>query len=181
MSKSLNNYIGIDELPSEMYGKVMSIPDHLIMPYLELATDVPDEELNEFRQQLDGQSVNPMLLKKRLAREIVTQFHNAKAAQEAEEHFTRVVQRKELWGTVKITGTLTTVVWKDITNLLVEAKLAKSRAEAKRLLTQGAIEVDGKKLTDTHVELKGRIVIKVGKRHFLKIDADKQTWQTFKS
>jgi tyrosyl-tRNA synthetase len=181
MSKSLNNYIGIDELPSEMYGKVMSIPDHLIMPYLELATDVPDEELNEFRQQLDGQSVNPMLLKKRLAREIVTQFHNAKAAQEAEEHFTRVVQRKELWGTVKITGTLTTVVWKDITNLLVEAKLAKSRSEAKRLLTQGAIEVDGKKLTDTHVELKGRIVIKVGKRHFLKIDADKKTWQTFKS
>jgi tyrosyl-tRNA synthetase len=96
MSKSLNNYIGIDELPSEMYGKVMSIPDHLIMPYLELATDVPDEELEELRQQLDTQSVNPMLLKKRLAREIVTQFYSAAAAQEAEEHFAKVVQRREM-------------------------------------------------------------------------------------
>jgi len=94
MSKSLNNYIGIDEPPKEIYGKVMSIPDSLIMPYFELVTDVPDKELEELRQQLDSQSVNPMLLKKRLAREIVAQFHSAEAAKEAEEYFTRVFQKR---------------------------------------------------------------------------------------
>ena len=95
MSKSLGNYIGIDEPPKEIYGKVMSIPDTLIMSYFELVTDVPDEELGEFKEQLKAQSVNPMLLKKRLAREIVSQFHGAEAAQEAEEQFIKVVQKKE--------------------------------------------------------------------------------------
>jgi len=96
MSKSLNNYVGVDEPPREIYGKVMSIPDPLIMPYFELVTDVPDKELEEFRQQLDSLSVNPMLLKKRLAREIVAQFHGVTAAQEAERHFEKVVQHKEV-------------------------------------------------------------------------------------
>jgi tyrosyl-tRNA synthetase len=78
-----------------MYGKVMSIPDDLLMDYFELLTDVPDKELAEFRQQLAVQSVNPMILKKRLAGEIVGQFHSAEAARKAESHFEKVVQRKE--------------------------------------------------------------------------------------
>ncbi|TET15548.1 MAG: tyrosine--tRNA ligase, partial [Dehalococcoidia bacterium] len=93
MSKILDNYIAIEDPPEDMYGKVMSIPDSLMMDYFELLTDVSDKELAEFRQQLSAESVNPMVLKKRLAREIVTQFHSAEAAEKAEADFERVVQR----------------------------------------------------------------------------------------
>ncbi len=96
MSKSLDNYIGVDEPPNEMYGKVMSLTDDLIIDYFTLLTDVPDEELVEFRQQIETNSINPMELKKRLANEIVTDFHSVKAAQEAANHFSKTVQRKEL-------------------------------------------------------------------------------------
>ena len=102
MSKSLDNYIAIEEPPfyydpqtgefKGMYGNVMSVPDSLMMDYFELLTDVSDEELDEFRQQLSAGSVNPMILKKRLAREIVGQFHSADAAKQAEAEFERVVQ-----------------------------------------------------------------------------------------
>ncbi|MEE8619185.1 MAG: tyrosine--tRNA ligase, partial [Dehalococcoidales bacterium] len=96
MSKSLGNYIGVDEPPDDIYGKVMSIPDSLIIPYFELVTDVPDEELEGFKKELDHDTINPMELKKRLAREIVTQLYNQKAASEAEEHFVRVFQKRKL-------------------------------------------------------------------------------------
>ena len=96
MSKSLGNYIAIEERPSEMYGKTMSLPDDAIMPYLESLTDVPDEELAQMRESLDRDAVNPMELKKRLAREIVAQFHDADAAREAEAYFERTVQQREL-------------------------------------------------------------------------------------
>ena len=84
MSKSLGNYIGIVEPPEEIYGKVMSIPDSLILDYFELVTDVPDEELQEFRQELSNETINPMNLKKRLAREILSQLYDQKAATFAE-------------------------------------------------------------------------------------------------
>lgn len=93
MSKSLGNYIGVDEPPNEIYGKVMSIPDSLIIDYLELVTDVSDEEITNYREQIAQQSINPMVIKKRLAEEIVTQFHGAQSALEAEEHFAKVFQR----------------------------------------------------------------------------------------
>jgi tyrosyl-tRNA synthetase len=96
MSKSLGNYIGVAEPPNEIYGKVMSIPDSLIIDYFESVTDVPDEELEEFRQGLKDEIVNPMTLKKRLAREIVTQLYSQKAASEAEEHFVKVFQKREV-------------------------------------------------------------------------------------
>ncbi len=96
MSKSLGNYIAVDEPPYDMYGKVMSIPDNLIMLYFELLTDVPDPELDEMAQELEAQSVNPMDLKKRLAADIVTQFHSRDEARKAEERFAREVQKKEL-------------------------------------------------------------------------------------
>src|SRR3989304_807687 len=83
MSKSLGNYIGVAEPPDEIYGKVMSISDNLILPYFELVTDIPDQELEEFRQALASGEVNPMEIKKRLAREIVAQLYSQKAATEA--------------------------------------------------------------------------------------------------
>jgi tyrosyl-tRNA synthetase len=96
MSKTLNNHIGVAEPPQEIYGKVMSIPDHLITDYFELVTDVPEEEIAEFKKQLKTHSVNPMNLKKRLAHEIVMQFHGKQAADESEKHFTHVFQKREI-------------------------------------------------------------------------------------
>ena len=167
MSKSLGNYIGVVEPPSEIYGKIMSIPDSLIIDYVELVTDVSDEEVAEFRGQMANQSINPMVVKKRLAYEIVNQFHSAQAAREAEVYFTKVFQMKEvpeevvsLEIPVNLRGTLTAE--------LTKAGLTKSRSEARRLLAQGAIEKSGQIITediDMSKELPGQI-IKVGKRRF---------------
>ncbi len=164
MSKSLGNYIGVAEPAEEIYGKVMSISDSLILNYFELLTDVPDEELEEFRQGLKNKTVNPMVLKKRLAREIITQLYDQKAATEAEEHFERTVQRKEVPEEIE----LGTKSGKSLQDYLVENQLAKSRSEAKRLIAQGAVDVDGKKVTDAHMPVKKDSVIKVGKRGYIK-------------
>ena len=192
MSKSLGNYVAITDTPEDMYGKVMSIPDDLLMDYFELLTDVTDKELAEFKQQLTAQSVNPMMLKKRLAREIVGQFHSAGAAKEAEAHFEKVIQRKETPKDViehpvhleainsGDSGRVTAETAKvrkgkeeDITAVLVDVGVVKSRSEARRLLAQGAIEVDGKKAKSNIVMLWNDSIIKVGKRRWIKIvDAD---------
>jgi len=191
MSKSLNNHIGIAEPPREIYGKVMSIPDSLIVDYFELVTDVAEEEITEFKKQLKTRSVNPMNLKKRLAHEIVRQFHGKQAADEAQEHFTQVFQQREipkethtveLRGIVDISGKFEVEVQRDITSLIVEAGLAKSRSEANRLLAQGAIEVDGEKVSTSLVTLKDGSIIKVGKRRFLRIvDSMKKKQETASS
>jgi tyrosyl-tRNA synthetase len=168
MSKSLGNYIGIAEPPDEIYGKVMSITDSLTLQYFELVTDVPDKELEEFRQGLSRQTINPMTLKKRLAREIVTQLYSQKAATEAEEHFTRVFQKKELPEEIpEVRIQLHTGM--DLQEILVKAGLAQSRSEAKRLIEQDAVEIDGKKVTANITPIKSGSIIKVGKRRFAKV------------
>jgi tyrosyl-tRNA synthetase len=170
MSKSLGNYIGIDEPPNEIYGKAMSIPDDLIIDYLELVTDVPDEEIAEFKVQMTNQSINPMVIKKRLAQEIVTQFHGAPAACEAEEHFAKVFQRREM--PEEVVPLKTSVRHKStLTAELTEAGLTKSRSEARRLLAQGAIEIDGKTITEDLeiAQIKKGSIIRVGKRRFAQI------------
>ncbi|MBN1856269.1 MAG: tyrosine--tRNA ligase, partial [Dehalococcoidia bacterium] len=96
MSKSLGNYIGVAEPPDQMYGKVMSLDDSMIVSYFELVTDVPQNEVDEIRRELESTNVNPMLAKKRLAHEITQQFHGSEAAAEAEDHFTRVHQQHQL-------------------------------------------------------------------------------------
>jgi tyrosyl-tRNA synthetase len=132
-----------------------------------------------------------MNLKKRLAHEIVRQFHGKQAADEAEKHFTQVFQKREipketstveLRGALRPKGKLTIEVQRDITSLLVEAGLAKSRSEANRLLAQGAIEVDGEKVSSNLVTLTDGSVIKVGKRRFLRmVDSAKRKWETANS
>ncbi|HUV53504.1 MAG TPA: tyrosine--tRNA ligase [Dehalococcoidia bacterium] len=178
MSKSLGNYIAVEDLPPEMYGKVMSIPDSLLMDYFELLTDVPEKELAEFRQQLAAQAVNPMTLKKRLAREIVTQFHSVEAARDAESHFEKVVQNKEAPEKMEqytgIAFVLAGGVYRlDITKALLEKGLVKSRGEVKRLISQGAIEINGEKINNTTVDIPDGTIIQVGKRRFLKISIKK--------
>ncbi len=170
MSKSLGNYIGVDEPQAEIYGKVMSIPDSLIIDYLELVTDVPDEEIARFKEQMAKQSINPMVVKKRLAQEIVTQFHGATSAKEAEEHFTRVFQRREVPEEV-VTLRTSGGSKNTLTAELAEAGLTKSRSEARRLLAQGAIEIDGEPVTEDLeiAQIKKGSIIKVGKRRFAQI------------
>jgi len=170
MSKSLGNYIGIDEPPNEMYGKVMSIPDSLILDYFELLTDVSDEEICEYSAKMASNEINPMLIKKRLAFEIVSQFHSPKAAQEAEQHFAKVFQKRETPDElVSLAGLSDSNI--TLTVALARAGLTRSRSEARRLLEQGAIEVNGKKITED-LELssiaKGS-VIKIGKRRFASV------------
>ncbi len=175
MSKSLGNYIGIAEPPNEIYGKVMSIPDSLILHYFELVTDIPDEELENLRQSISRETVNPMTLKKRLAREIITPLYNQKAATEAEEHFVKVFQEREVPEEIEEKP----VSFKKITypdgsinvgRLLTEIGLAKSNSEANRLIAQGAVNIGGEKL-DPHIPptIKSGDIIKVGKHRFARI------------
>ena len=162
MSKSLGNYIGIDEPPNDIYGKVMSIPDILIIDYLELVTGVPDKEIAEFKQQMASGAVNPMTIKKRLAYEIVAQFHGNEAAREAEKQFTKSIQKRDPDMRVKIGLSAT------LSAELTRAGLTKSRAEARRLIAQGAIEIEGKKVNkDLDMsEIGPGKKIDVGKRRF---------------
>jgi tyrosyl-tRNA synthetase len=174
MSKSLGNYIGVTEAPEQIYGKVMSVPDDLVLNYFELLTDVPDKELGEFREGLKKQKVNPMMLKKRLAREIIAQLYDQKSAAEAEGHFEKTVQNKEMPDEI----TECRLSFKelsqpgsdiDISRLLVAAGLAKSRSEANRLIGQGAVAADGEKITTNIATIKSGCILKVGKRRFARI------------
>jgi tyrosyl-tRNA synthetase len=172
MSKSLDNYIGIDEPPKEMYGKAMSIPDSLMLDYFELLTDVPDEELARFRQELEAGSINPMQLKKRLAREIVREFQGADAARDAEAEFERVFQRREApEDVVEYPVPVSQVTVVDFLEFLRSRGLVKSGAEARRLLGQGAISVDGRRIDSADTRLSPGSVVKVGKRRWVKLVA----------
>ncbi len=164
MSKSLGNYIGVTEPSYTIYGKVMSIPDDLIIQYFELVTDVPDKELEEFRQALKNNAVNPMELKKRLADEIVKQLYSEEEADVATKHFERVVQKKEVPEEIEL-GTKSGSILQDY---LVENKMAKSKSEARRLVEQGAVYINGERVTDINYTFPKDTIIRAGKRRFIK-------------
>ena len=184
MSKSLGNYIGVAEPPDEIFGKVMSIPDGLILHYFKLVTDVSDEELDEFKHGLEAESVNPMDLKKRLAREIVTQLYDRRTATEAERHFTHVFQKKEMpEGIPEFRVSFDKLISKrvdagkefiemDVSKLLVGTGQTKSRSEANRLIYQGGTVIDGETVTSRMVPIEmvqSGSVIKIGKHRFIKV------------
>jgi len=174
MSKSLGNCIGIAEAPREMYGKIMSIPDLLVLDYFELVTDVPDGEIAEFRRQLNTQAVNPMTLKKRLAREIITQFHGKRHADKAEEEFAAVFQRRELPENIPeyvfaASYTQDGLSQLNIAPTLVREGIIKSNSELKRLLRQGAIELDGEKISTNIINARNGSILKLGKHNFVRI------------
>jgi tyrosyl-tRNA synthetase len=174
MSKSLGNYIGVADPPQEMYGKTMSINDEMIIPYLELLTDVPDEEIAHYSARMAEGKINPMDVKKRLARELVTDFWDLKSAEEAAEHFARTVQDKEVPEDIpelRVAAGTNAMLSAEITR----AGLTKSRAEARRLIDQNAIEINGKAVSED-LEI-GKVddgsIIKVGKRRYLKVLREK--------
>ena len=173
MSKSLGNYIGVAEPPENIYGKTMSIRDDYILTYFELLTDVPDEELKEFKSQLDN-GVNPMTLKKRLAGDIITQLYSRQEADEAEKHFERVVQKKEAPDEIQEIRLSLKNECLPINKLLSKFQVTSSTGEASRLIIQGAVSIDGEKITDNEAPYQHGSIIKVGKRRFIRInDTDK--------
>jgi len=176
MSKSLGNYIGVAEAPEQIYGKIMSVPDSLLMDYFELLTDVHDAELKEFKEELDSATANPMTLKKRLAREIITQLYDLKTTAHAEEHFERTVQRKEIPEEIaecrlsfRELCPPSVKVGIDLSKLLVATGQAKSRAEANRLIAQGAVSIDGEKVIGNIIEIQSGCVVRAGKRRFARV------------
>lgn len=168
MGKTTNNYIGVNEEPNMMYGKIMSIPDEMILKYFELATSTPNDEIKEMEKALK-EGENPMNLKKKLAREIVTIYHNAQKADAAGLEFTSIFRNKEIPEDIE-TKTLAEEEM-NIVNLLSTTGLATSKSEARRLIEQGGVKIDGEKVgnQETMVSFKKEILIQVGKRKFLKI------------
>jgi len=202
MSKSQGNYIALNDPPEEMYGKVMSLPDDVMIDYFTLVTDVPSEEIDEIRRQLVKRSVNPMDVKKRLAREIVTDLHGVDAATRAEESFARIFQQgatpedmiefalsfRDFPGgrgsiTLRDVGgqaeTETSIRTYSLPHVLAFSGVVASVSEARRLITQGAVErvsnEQHETLQDVLVPLSDGDVLRVGKHRFLRIvDADKR-------
>ncbi len=171
MSKSLDNYIGISESPREMYGKTLSIPDTLIYDYFELTTSVSRAELSRIQTQLESLKVNPRDLKRQLARELVTQYHSKEAAAHAEEEFDRIFVKKDVPDDIEEFDLTSSDSRIGIIKLLTETKLASSNGEARRLVDQGGVSVDGKRVAGQQaiVDLGAPVIVKVGKRKFLRI------------
>ncbi len=171
MSKSLNNYVGITDPPQEMYGKILSIPDKLIYDYFELLTDTSEEELARIKADLQNPQVNPRDLKRRLAREIVTIYHSAEDAKKAEAEFDRIFVEKEVPSEIPeyIPEVQGDKIW--IVKLLVSSGMATSNTDARRLIAQGAVSLNGERVQDENLELplNRDFILKVGKRRFLKV------------
>jgi len=168
MSKSLDNYIGVSDTPKDIYGKTLSIPDKLIYQYFELATDVPTKELLEIKKSLDNPKINPRDMKRTLARTFVRMYHSQEAATGAEEEFDRIFVEKSIPDDIE---EFTIIAPMTITVLIAEAKLASSKGEARRLVDQGGVSIDGERVTDPNALLpdKSEFILKVGKRRFLKV------------
>lgn len=165
MSKSLDNYIGISEAPEQMYGKTLSIPDNLIYRYFELATDVPTQQLPEIQAFAQA---DPRNAKHELAFQIVKLYHGQTAAEAAKQHFEQTVIRKEIPDDIP---EITLTSAKGLLDVLRENGLAPSNGEARRLVQQGGVSINGEKITDVQQQLQPQTeyVIKAGKRKFLKI------------
>jgi tyrosyl-tRNA synthetase len=167
MSKSLGNAVGITEPPADMYGKLMSVSDELMYRYFELLTRVPESEIEALR------ALHPMEAKKRLARDITAQYHGGRAAEEAEAAFVRVFQERQSPAAVE-ESVLTRAQLGEgkitVTRVLVAAGLAATNSEARRLIGQGAVEVDGARVTDpTEAFTRWGGLVRLGKRRFKRV------------
>lgn len=179
MSKTLGNYVGIDESAEEMFGKVMSIPDTLIYHYFELATDVTLEELAAIKEQLERTDVNPMDIKKQLGEVIVEMYHPAGSGKTAREKFELQFSQKQVPDDIpeidlehlKKIGLDPKAVY--LVHLMTRTKLVSSGGEARRLIKGGGVSLDGDRVTDPNCEfaVEKDVVLKVGKLRYLRIRA----------
>ncbi|MCG0277489.1 MAG: tyrosine--tRNA ligase [Thermanaeromonas sp.] len=169
MSKSLGNYIGVNEPPQEMYGKTMSLPDELMLLYFELVTTISLEELEDLRRRLAAGTLHPRDAKMYLAREIVKLYHGEAAALQAEAGFRRVFQERELPEEMPEVEIHEARMW--VPRLLVRCGLAPSTSEARRLILQGAVKLNGVKIGDPEadIEISPGDVLQVGRRKFVRL------------
>jgi tyrosyl-tRNA synthetase len=165
MSKSLNNYIGIDEAPGEMFGKVMSISDELMWEYYELLTDSTPAAI----EAMKSGDENPRNLKVNLAKQIIKDFHSTDAADAAEADFVARFVKKEVPDEIEETNVSAGIY--NLADLLVQTNLAPSKKEARRLIEQGGVKLNGEKVSNANaeIELANEILLQVGKRRFLKV------------
>ncbi|MGQ9856389.1 MAG: tyrosine--tRNA ligase [Fervidobacterium sp.] len=172
MSKSYGNYIGFTDEPKDMYGKVMSIPDELIVKYTRLLTAASEEFIQKMEKEINDKTVNPRDYKMWLAREIVKQFHGEEAAKEAEEYFVTVFQKKEL--PEEMPEKVINAGEYNIVDLLFEFGIG-TKSEIKRLITQGGVYFDGNRIDNFKavVNVQEEHILRVGKRLFIKILANK--------
>ena len=168
MSKSYDNYIGLTDSPSEIYGRTLSIPDSLIGRYFEFATEIPNDKLTAIENDLENGISNPRDLKRELARELVSLYHNSDAAFTAEKEFDALFIQKDepddmpeyrLAESEKLIG------------IMVKNGMVASNGEGKRMISQGGVRLDKEKVDDIHstIEPGKNVVLKVGKRKFLRI------------
>lgn len=168
MSKSLGNYIGISDVPQDMFGKVMSVPDNLILKYFWLCTDVSQDELDDYHKRIE-KGANPRDIKIELGKKIVALYHSQVAAEEAAAEFEKVFSKKELPEDMPTHALSKNPI--TLPELLVEAKLSTSKSDAKRLVEQGGVEIAGAVEKDWRKEItfKEGEVVQAGKRKFVKI------------
>ncbi len=168
MSKTYGNFVNLTDAPNDMFGKIMSLKDELIIHYFELCTGLDLVDIKEIEKNLKSKKVNPRDVKANLAKEIVKIYHSEKLAQKAEQEFNRVFKEKKPPSEIKKVK----IVKKEIgiLDLLVKAKLVSSKSEAKRLIEQNAVKIDGRRKNDWKeiIKIKKGMVIKVGKRKFVK-------------
>ncbi|MFA4922785.1 MAG: tyrosine--tRNA ligase [Ignavibacteriaceae bacterium] len=171
MSKSYGNYIGISDSPQEIFGKTLSIADSLIYTYYELATDISNADLAQVKTDLKNPEVNPRNIKRALAKKLVAMYYSKEAATEAEEAFDKIFIKKEIPDEIPIYEMLNNGKEISILDLITAVNFAPSKGEARRLVTQGGVTLDGEKITDisASVQLKPENILKVGKRKFIKI------------
>ena len=172
MSKSLGNYIGIDEPANEIFGKVMSIPDSMIGHYYEWLTDVPTKEVSEIKQSLENDSADAMDLKKRVAKLLVSEYHGTDSAETAQTFFEKTIQGNELPDDIQEYNLKTDLSQKGLrlSNILTNSGITSSTGEARRLIEQGAIKLDNETVTsnlDSNELTKG--VLRIGRRRYLRL------------
>ncbi len=171
MSKSLGNYIGITDAPNEMFGKIMSVSDDLMWKYFELLTDLNIDEINTLRFRCKSGAENPRNAKVELAKHIVKDFHSAEDAQNAEDEFNRRFIKKEIPDEIEEIAVASQTY--KLVDLLVQTNLAASKGEAKRLIEQGGVKINGEKVSNTQADIEINVekdfVFQVGKRKFLRV------------
>ncbi len=169
MSKSYGNYVGIDEAPDDMFGKLMSISDELMIKYYELLSDITLEELKTLKAGIAGGTLHPKQAKVDFAKEIITRFHDADAAKTAHENFEKMFRDKEIPDDIEtvIMNRYDAGIW--LPKLMVNMGLVPSTSEGKRMIKQGGVTINGEKMTSEDLPSGSELVIKVGKRKFKKL------------
>lgn len=169
MSKSLNNSINFTDSPREMFGKTMSIPDSMIYKYFKYTIHLSDDELERIKRELEEKNTNPRNLKVRLGYELVKRYYDKQAAENAQNEFEAIFVKKEIPDDIPEYEMNTAEI--KLANLMKDNHLTDSTSDSIRLITQGAVSIDGEKVTDRNFILKPEkeIIIKVGKRKFLKV------------